>query len=316
MAPKILTKLLFWSGIHSALFLVGQGVLHPLGESKGHSMRMGYAVKALVGASVSATLLMGVAVTPSHATAVTLTGTGPDGRSAAVTFDTFTDITTTYLKVTLTNTAAYDSFRPTDILTAIFFSLPGDPTLSRTAGISGATVPAGSDIKNAADVTNVGTEWAYRSGLDVGSQDFNQGISSIGTGLFGASNRFITCANCDLQGPDSPDGLQYGITTLSDPDDAGPGNDNGGLLGRHLIRNSVVFFLGGLNAGFDPATSITSVRFQYGTNLSEPHFGNGGNGGGGGSRVPYPSSLALLGFGALGAVLITRRRLAVSRVRS
>ncbi len=275
-------------------------------------MRLGYAVKALVGASVGATLLMGVAVTPSHATAVTLTGSGPDGRSASVTFETITDATTTYLKVTLSNTATYDSSIPTHILTGIYFSLPGDPTLSRTLGISGAS--AGGTIKNAADVTNVGGEWAYRSGLDVGDQDFNQGISSSGMGLFGASNRFNAT---NLQGPDSPDGIQYGITTLNDPDDAGPGNDNGGLLGQHLIRSSVVFLLGDLNASFDPSTSITSVRFQYGTSLAETQFGNGGNGGqGGGSRVPYPSSLALIGFGALGAVLVARRRrLAVSRVR-
>ena len=57
------------------------------------------------------------------------------------------------------------------------------------------------------------------------------------------------------------------------------------------------------------------MRFQYGTALAETHFGNGGNGGnggGGGSRVPYPSSLALIGFGALGAVLVARRRLSPS----
>lgn len=262
------------------------------------------AIRSLLGGSIGTLLLLGATAAPSHATAVTLTGTGTDGRSASVTFDTFTDITTTYLKVTLTNTATYDSFRPTDILTAIFFSLPGNLTLSRTLGVSGATVPGGSNIKNAADVTDVGTEWAYRSGLSVSG--FNQGISSIGTGLFGGGNRFITCSNCDLQGPDSPNGLQYGITTLNDPDDAGPGNDNGGLLGRHLIRNSVVFFLGGLNAGFDPSTAIANVRFQYGTSLSEPYFGNGGCCRG---QVPQPSSLALVGsIGILGALMMARRR--------
>ena len=277
-------------------------------------MRTGYAVKALIGASVGAALLMGVAVTPSHATAVTLTGTGPGGRSASVTFDTASFGGVNYLTVVLTNTATYDSQIPTEILTAIFFSLPGDPTLSRTAGLSGAyTNPFnGSDIKGGPDVLNIGTEWAYRSGLSVSG--FNQGLSSIGTNLFGAGDRFITCSDCDLQGPDAPDGLQYGITTTND----NGANDNGGVDGAELVRNSVLFLLGGIAAGFDPSTSITSVRFQYGTDLAETYFGNGGySGGGGSSRVPYPSSLALIGFGALGAVLVARRRrLAVSRVRS
>ena len=127
-------------------------------------MRTGYAVKALVGASVGAALLMGVAVTPSHATAVTLTGTGPGGRSASVTFDTFSLMGINYLTVVLTNTATYDSQIPTEILTAIFFSLPGDPTLSRTDGVSGAyTNPLnGSDIKAGPDVLNIGAEWAYQ----------------------------------------------------------------------------------------------------------------------------------------------------------
>ena len=83
---------------------------------------------------------MGVAVTPSHATAVTLTGTGPGGRSASATFDTFSLFGVDYLTVRLTNTATYDSRVPTEILTAIFFSLPGNPTLSQTTGFSGAYV--------------------------------------------------------------------------------------------------------------------------------------------------------------------------------
>ena len=70
-----------------------------------------------------------------------------------------------------------------------------------------------------------------------------------------------------------------------------------------MARNSVVFRLGGIDAGFDLSTAISAVRFQYGTGLAEPSFENNYHG----SRVPQPSSLALLGFGALGAGLVAYR---------
>lgn len=265
-------------------------------------MFLGQVGRWVLGVSMGASLVLAASATPSHATAVTLTGSGTGSRSASATFDNVSFFGFNFLQVTLTNTATYDPTSSSQILTAMFFNLPGNPTLTRV----GAFLPDGNTVKGInPDPSNLGGEWAYKSGLSVGG--FSQGISSASLGLFGSGDRF---PGSNLQGPDSPEGIQYGISTENDTS----GNDDGGLSGQQLVRNTVVFYLGGISAGFDPLSSITSVRFQYGTDLaSSPYLNSEYHGPA--TRVPYPSSLALLGFGALGAVLIVRRRAVLGLVR-
>jgi hypothetical protein len=146
------------------------------------------------------------------------------------------------LLVTLTNTSTADTLVPADLLNAVFFDVDGDPALTRTSGVlaPGSSVFYDGDGQPAGGV--IGGEWAYANGLN--QYGANSGISSTGLGIFGPSNVF---AGANLAGPAEPDGPQYGL--LSAGDNALTGN--GGITGSGgLIRNSVVFTLGGLPGGF------------------------------------------------------------------
>ncbi len=101
----------------------------------------------------------------------------------------------------------------------------------------------------------------------------------------------------NLQGPDSVDGIQYGITTLFDL----AGNDNGGLAPQGEVENEVDFVLSGLPAGFNTGSN-TGVSFQYGTDLSETNIP------GTPRNVPEPGSLALAGLALCAATLMRRRK--------
>ena len=79
--------------------------------------------------------VLAFAATPAQS-AVTYTGTAPgndagETNSASVVFNLSVSGPTTNLIVTLTNTALYKPNDPPDILTAVFFSLTGDPTLTK-----------------------------------------------------------------------------------------------------------------------------------------------------------------------------------------
>jgi hypothetical protein len=205
--------------------------------------------------------------------------------SASAQFDTVGS----NLVVTLTNTSTADVMVPGDVLTAVFFDITGSAlNLGRVSAVIGPTTTVlfgGTDPGGV-----VGGEWAYGDGLVGTPGNAAYGISSSGLNYFGSAQLF---PGSNLQGPVSPDGLQYGITSAGD----NPATGNSAVTGANaLIQNQVIFTLSGLPAGFDPSTRITNVIFQYGTTTSEPSI----------PATPAPGGLAILGLA--GAVAARRRR--------
>lgn len=224
-----------------------------------------------------------ILATTATAEPILFSGTDSSGRAASVSFD----LSGTTLTVVLTNTSSVDVLVPIDVLTAVFFDAAG--TLSPlSAQLGGSSVLFGS-----ANGGNVGGEWAFQSGLaSPGLGPF--GISSVGLGLFGPGDRFDATSN--LQGPDSPNGLQYGITSAGDDSSTG----NTPVTGTNaLIQNSVTFTFSAPSFSLE---SIENVVFQYGTSLTEPRVP------GGGGSVPEPGSLVTVGLGLVAVAYFRRRR--------
>jgi hypothetical protein len=223
-----------------------------------------------------------------EATPITFTGSGGN-LVAQVAFD----VSGTTLVVTLTNTSSSDVLAPSDVLTAVFFDLAGDPILSR---LSAVVAPGSSVSFGITDPGNVvGGEMAYKTGLVGAPGNASQGISSAGLGLFGPGDRF---PGNDLQAPASPNGLQYGLTSAGDNTSTG----NTRVTGTDaLIKNAVVYTLGGLPSGF-LLSGISNVNFQYGTSLSDTSIP------GLGLTIDLVSSALLFGSGLIAMVWVQRRR--------
>src|SRR5688500_6084861 len=149
---------------------------------------------------------------------VSFTGSSAAGSASAL-FDT----SGSNLAVTLTNTATTDALIQTHILTGVFFNFasgaaPALTTVSAVLG-SGGVVYGNGGATGAGG--SVGGEWAYKGGISTHGQD--RGISSAALGVFGPGDVFPGSGN--LEGPPSPNGIQYGITTAGD----NPVTCNGGV---------------------------------------------------------------------------------------
>jgi len=223
-----------------------------------------------------------LASTSARGASITYTGSQGD-LEASVTFE----IVGSDLFVTLTNISEADVLVPADVLTAVFFNIAGDPVLTRdSAKLAGGSVVhfGGTDPGGV-----VGGEWAYRTGLSGAPGDNSQGISSTGLDLFGPPDLF---PGSNLDGPASPGGLNYGITSAGDNVATG----NTPVTGTTpLIQDAVLFTLGGVPEGMT-LDDIDNVWFQYGTSLDEPSF-----------HTPEPGTILLLAS-AVGAFSILRRR--------
>jgi hypothetical protein len=237
--------------------------------------------------------------TPARS-AVTYTASGPgndagETNRASVTFSLSMQGTTTNLLVALTNLATYKPNDPQDILTAVFFSFTGDPTLAKVS----ALLNAGSvGVKNHSKLTVpsgvVGGSWAYAAGLSGAPGSANEGISSAGFTQFGPANLFPGAA---LPGDNSaPGGIGGGLTTATDDGS----KYKGGLSGHPFIKDSAVFTLGDVPASFT-LSGISTVSFQYGTTVgTEPNVP--------GTLIPEASPVALTFAGILFLGLLNRKR--------
>jgi hypothetical protein len=234
-----------------------------------------------------------VLATPAGA-AITFSASGPGNDSgetnaASVTFDLSISGPVTNLIVTLSNDATYTPNDVPDILGAVFFSITGNPTLTRIS----ADLASGSSVVSAGtNVTIVGTDvggsWTYKSGLSGAPGGASQGISAAGYGLFGPMNIFPGNA---LPGDTVvPDGAAGGLTTVPD------GGTSDGLDGLPFIKSAAVFVLGDVPGSFT-LDDISDVSFQYGTGLDEPNL----------TTIPEPTSVMLAGFGLVLLALIRRR---------
>jgi len=204
------------------------------------------------------------------------------------------------LVVTLTNTSSADTTKPVEVLTALFFDSSAD--LSGLSRLSAALAPGSSVILDRDGQPSggvVGGEWAWK--MHGSSARPAYGISSTGLGLFGPGDLF---PGANLAGPESPGGVNYGIVSAGDD----PTTGNGGIRNSGgLIKNAVVFRLGGLPGGF-ALSQIDHVVFQYGTSLSEPSFE--GRRPLTGVVLPEASCWQFAGFAGLGVLALLRRRLA------
>ncbi len=225
---------------------------------------------------------------------------GEDQRAASAAFRSFTSDGKDYLEVILSNMGA-DVLVPEEVLTAVFFDLESDPTLTPESAVLASGSIVLFDSQPAGGV--VGGEWAYWQRDDeLPPPRPDQGISSTGIDLVGPHDLF---PGADLAEPLCPDGLQYGLTSIND--DPYTGNSKVAWNAPTdnpdpLIKHSVVFTLSGLPSNFDVTEHLDNVDFWYGTSRTPtPPVSNE-------PPIPEPITILTISLGGAGLFGYIRRR--------
>jgi hypothetical protein len=204
------------------------------------------------------------------------------------------------LTVILTNTATTDIDVASQLLTALFFDMPGATLTKQSAFLTaGSVVHKAGTIYATPPSLDVGSVWAYKGSFSVATSNgtATKGISATGFGVFGPPDIFPYSGSAltgDTGTP--PDGAAWGITSSGDVFSTSKGS----LNDRPLIKNSVVFTLLGSGTGFTES-NIRNVSFQYGTDLCEKNVP--------GLNIPEPATFLVWSvLGAFAAIYVWRRR--------
>ena len=185
------------------------------------------------------------------------------------------------LSIDLQNTSA-PAKANSDALMALIFTLAPGKSLSPLS----ASLMPGSAFTNSPD-HSLGQEWGYAAGFS-GPDGTNAGVSASGLGLFSSGN--FAAGGQNLNGFDY--GLVNGIAS----------NANNPTKQAILVNNGIHLELAAPNLAL---SDIDTVRFQYGTALSEPRLPGTPNTPPG---VPEPGTLGLLATAGLSALPFLRKR--------
>jgi|SRR5579871_2995985 len=202
------------------------------------------------------------------------------------------------LVVTISNLGTFDPSKPEDILTALFFEIPGDPkltplsaTLVTDSSVLAFPLPVGFN-------GDVSGEWAYRNDLVGAPEGDDEGISTVNLKWFG--NKKYDFPGENISHHKQVGGINFGLTTMNDM----PGNNKGQLKNSAVIDDSVQFVFA-LPADFNVnLDEITDPVVQYGSNLKEAHTQLDGEP----QTIPEPSSIMLVAAGLAGVLGFMRRK--------
>lgn len=216
----------------------------------------------------------------------TLTGAGVGvngyALASSATF-TFVDATDSFT-VLLANTAGTEVRDPGNLLSGVFFSIAGSPSLTKVS----ATLGTGSDnvVKNNSVVSggyNLNDEWAYKAGINPSfAPGSSYGISAVGLGIFGGADTFSGT------GP-SPSGDGFDICPATGTTPNAPSIKNYELVNHRML------FTFSTTASLE-ASDIANVRTHYGSGSEFATV----------DLVPEPLTLSSLAVGC--ATLLRRRR--------